>query len=103
MRVGRCVRAHARIGGGDTGPPLLPLLPLLGSAQALNARGNRTLTAEYNTYCDPEAAHICLASFPTSTMVGWDLTLKWVVGDARARPGAMLGCLRPWPLVGVRR
>lgn len=42
----------------------------------LSAMGNTEhLTAEFNFYCDPEAAAITLASFPDSTMLSWETTL----------------------------
>jgi purine nucleosidase len=41
------------------------------------AIGNtRNLAAEYNMYCDPEAALITLDAFPESTMVPWETALK---------------------------
>ena len=40
------------------------------------AHGNTpNLTAEYNIYTDPEAAHITLAAFPESIMLSWETTL----------------------------
>jgi purine nucleosidase len=41
-----------------------------------DAHGNTpTVTAEYNIFADPEAAHIVLNAFPQATMVGWEATL----------------------------
>lgn len=42
----------------------------------VNARGNTMMvTAEWNIYCDPEAAALVLASFPDSTMLSWEATV----------------------------
>eukprot|EP00039_Didymoeca_costata_P010983 m.150115 g.150115 ORF g.150115 m.150115 type:complete len:404 (-) comp15021_c0_seq5:2184-3395(-) len=54
-------------------PNLVKSFVFMGGSE--NARGNRTYTAEYNTFSDPEAAYICLNSFKESVMVSWDLTL----------------------------
>lgn len=50
------------------------------------ARGNtNSLTAEFNVYCDPEAAFITLRAFPKARMVSWETTLAhplpWAVYD----------------------
>ncbi len=55
----------------------------------ISAVGNtRNLTAEFNIYCDPEAALITLDAFPQSMMVSWETTLKhtfpWPDYDALA-------------------
>ena len=43
----------------------------------ISAIGNtRNLSAEFNIYCDPEAALIALDAFPQSVMVSWETTLK---------------------------
>lgn len=42
------------------------------------AKGNVSLTSEFNVHKDPEAAHIVLSSFPKSTMVSVCLR-AWIV------------------------
>lgn len=43
---------------------------------AINAHGNTMMvTAEWNIYCDPEAAALVLSSFPDSTMLSWEATI----------------------------
>jgi purine nucleosidase len=44
---------------------------------AITANGNTpNVTAEWNIYCDPEAAHIVLQAFPEATMLSWETTLQ---------------------------
>ncbi len=41
------------------------------------AMGNTPMvSAEFNIFCDPEAAMIALAAFPESTMLSWETTLR---------------------------
>jgi purine nucleosidase len=41
------------------------------------AMGNTpSITAEWNIYCDPEAAHIVLGAFPEATMLSWETTVR---------------------------
>jgi purine nucleosidase len=41
------------------------------------ATGNTpSVAAEWNIYCDPEAAHIVLEAFPESTMLSWETTMR---------------------------
>lgn len=41
------------------------------------AHGNTpSVAAEWNIYCDPEAAHIVLQAFPEATMLSWETTLQ---------------------------
>jgi inosine-uridine nucleoside N-ribohydrolase len=43
----------------------------------LDARGNCSLTSEFNVFCDPEAAHVILKSFTCPiTMVTWNVCLE---------------------------
>lgn len=58
----------------------------------ISALGNtRNLTAEFNAFCDPEAALITLDAFPAATMLSWETTLKhsfrWEQYDALAQLG----------------
>lgn len=42
----------------------------------IRAAGNTEMvTAEWNIFCDPEAAHMTLRAFPYSTMLSWETTL----------------------------
>ena len=43
-----------------------------------HAKGNVSLTSEFNVHKDPEAAHIVLSSFPKSTMVSFLLSFLWM-------------------------
>ena len=43
----------------------------------IRAMGNTPMvTAEWNIYCDPEAAHIVLQAFPAATMLSWETTIQ---------------------------
>lgn len=43
----------------------------------ISAVGNtNNITAEFNIYCDPEAAYITLGAFADSTMLSWETTLQ---------------------------
>ena len=55
----------------------------------ISALGNtKNVSAEFNAYCDPEAAEIVLAAFAQSTMLSWETTLRhpfsWEQYDALA-------------------
>ncbi len=55
----------------------------------ISALGNTAnVTAEFNLYCDPEAALIALAAFPMASMLSWETTIKhpftWDAYDALA-------------------
>jgi purine nucleosidase len=56
-------------------PAKIRKLIFMGGTMA--GRGNtRIPAAEFNIYCDPEAAHIVLSSFPEATMISWEATLN---------------------------
>ncbi len=58
----------------------------------IEAKGNTpVLTAEWNIFCDPEAAHITLHTFPMATMVSWETTLMNLL------PGDQFNALRDRP------
>jgi purine nucleosidase len=43
---------------------------------AIHAHGNTpNLSAEYNIYSDPEAAHIVFSAFPSFTLISWETTM----------------------------
>lgn len=55
----------------------------------IRAQGNTpNVTAEWNIYCDPDAAYIALDAFPMSTMLSWGTTvdhpLSWEQFDTLA-------------------
>jgi len=64
---------------------------VIAMAGAQDAVGNHTAVAEYNVWCDPEAASAVVASGLDVTLVGWDVSRRdAVIGDAeRARLAAI--------------
>ncbi len=59
--------------------PTLPanVKQLIFMGGTMSGQGNtRTPAAEFNIYCDPEAAQIVLSSFPESTMISWEATIQ---------------------------
>jgi len=71
--------------------PLFPdkIRQLVFMGGTISALGNtRNVTAEFNAYCDPEAAEIVLDAFAQATMLSWETTLKhpftWEQYDALA-------------------
>ncbi|MCB9450849.1 MAG: nucleoside hydrolase [Anaerolineaceae bacterium] len=52
------------------------LKELIWMGGTIRAQGNTAnVTAEWNIFCDPEAAQITLSAFPASTMLSWETTL----------------------------
>ena len=45
---------------------------------AITSKGNTNITAEFNIYADPEAAHIVLTRWPMVTVLSWETTLAHV-------------------------
>ncbi len=59
--------------------PILPekVKQLVFMGGTIAAHGNtRIPTAEFNIYCDPEAAYITLQAFTTAYMISWETTLQ---------------------------
>lgn len=51
------------------------------------AHGNTDhITAEWNIFCDPEAAYITLKAFPHARMVSWETTLDHPMAWAKVEP-----------------
>jgi purine nucleosidase len=67
--------------------PCGPGVRVVAMAGSQDAVGNVTPVAEYNVYCDPEAAAHVLGAGLDTTLVGWDVSRRdAVIGDAeRAR------------------
>lgn len=60
--------------------PTLPskIKQLVWMGGTIRAQGNTAMvTAEWNIYCDPEAAYMVLDAFPMSTMLSWETTLDF--------------------------
>jgi len=69
-----------------------PAARLVAMAGAQDAVGNVTAVAEYNVFCDPEAAFAVLSAGCDLTLVGWDVSRRdAVIGDAEARRLRELG------------
>lgn len=69
-----------------------PKARLVAMAGAQDAVGNVTAVAEYNVFCDPEAAGAVLAAGLDLTLVGWDVSRRdAVIGDAELRRLRELG------------
>jgi len=69
--------------------PSLPskIKQLVWMGGTMRAQGNtQMVTAEWNIFCDPEAAYMVLDAFPMSTMLSWEATLdsplSWEQFDA---------------------
>ncbi|MCC6613297.1 MAG: nucleoside hydrolase [Anaerolineae bacterium] len=72
--------------------PSLPskIKQLVWMGGTIRAQGNtQMVTAEWNIFCDPEAAYMTLDAFPMSTMLSWETTLDfpftWDQFDALCR------------------
>lgn len=53
---------------------------------AIAARGNtENVTAEFNIFCDPEAAFIALEAFPHAALLSWETTLAYPIPAATFR------------------
>jgi purine nucleosidase len=67
-----------------TFPSKLKSLVFMGGA--ISARGNtQHIAAEWNIFCDPEAAFITLEAFPMAHMVSWETCLAYPLPAADFR------------------
>lgn len=58
-----------------TFPSKIKQLVIMGGTIA--ARGNTSMTAEFNIHCDPEVAYMVFRDFPQSTLLSWETTLAY--------------------------
>lgn len=57
-------------------PEKFASLTIMGGA--VHGKGNTNITAEFNIYCDPEAAHIVFSNWPKIKVLSWETTMTHV-------------------------
>ena len=80
LTLGPLTNLAQALAAADVAPD--PSVRLVAMAGAQDAVGNVTAVAEYNVFCDPEAAAAVIGSDLDVTLVGWDVSRRdAVIGD----------------------